>query len=386
MSKYLHYLLFLVILLAFSNVPQTFSQTKQTSIEAIVNNPGNFEGSEVEFSGLATQYVRDIGSTNYYLIKGDFGGIIRVNTAEPAPETNIKYVVKGIVYIDARTKRVFVSEKSKYPVEFPDPILSAPGYVEKNENATISWNAEDATKATLNGSPVETKGNKIISLNEATTFVFQAQYPNGKFKEKSVTITIIQQSHLLLYILIGALVILIIAFVYFQMNKRNLVNEVPPSNIYQEQIRQQHQQSYAAEYKEAKPEYTSDSDYKTIKIVRTSPKTLKFIPGKLVITDGADKGKEFKVAGYPTTNGFIVTIGRNEVNGDRAYAHIQLNEKTVSREQAELHYIDHKLYVKNLSETNFTQLNGVELSPGQTVEIQSGSTIKTGEVEFKYVV
>jgi hypothetical protein len=74
------------------------------------------------------------------------------------------------------------------------------------------------------------------------------------------------------------------------------------------------------------------------------------------------------------------------LTGDAAYSHIQLFEKTVSRRQAEIHYIDNKMYLINLSETNPTQLNGVELKPGETAEILDESVIKTGDVEFKYLV
>lgn len=374
------------ILLGLPFAQYSISQTKSTTIEAIINNPTAFEASEVEFSGLVTQYVIDKGSTNYYLIRGDYGGIIRVNTAEPPPETNVKYLVKGIVYIDGNTKRPFVSEKVKSPIEFPDPVLTGPNSVEKNENFTINWNAENATKVTLNGNPVEIKGTRTLALNESTTFTVQAQYPNGKFKEKSLTITILPQQNWLLYILIAALVILVIVFIYFQVRKRNIDSEVIPASAYQEPLQPQQQSFNATEFKEAKPEFTDDTQFKTIKMVKTQPKTLKFIPGKFVITEGLDKGKEFRVAGFPTSEGFVVTVGRKELSGDSAYAHIHLNEKTVSREQAELHYIDHKLYLKNLSETNPTQLNGVEIRPGKTIEVTPGSVIKTGEVEFKYVV
>jgi beta-galactosidase beta subunit len=309
----------------------TYSQTKQTTIEVIKNNPTSFEGDEVEFTGLVIQYVKDKGSTNYYLIKGDYGGILRVNTSEPAPETNVKYRVKGIVYIDGKTNTVFVSEKLKV-------LLPSGSEVKPNPKL-------------IDPPPPQLENNTLL------------------------------------YALLAVLAVLVGAFIYFQLRKRNLDLEPSPANAYNDPILPPQQQGYSTpEYKEAKPDYTTDNDYKTIKIVKTSPKTLKFIPGKLIINDGADRGKEFKIAGYPTPNGFIVTIGRNEVSGDRAYAHIQLNEKTVSREQAELHYVDHKLFVKNLSETNFTQLNGSELKPGQSSEVSNGSTIRTGEVEFKYVV
>jgi len=130
----------------------------------------------------------------------------------------------------------------------------------------------------------------------------------------------------------------------------------------------------------------SSDDFKTIKIMASSPKTLKFIPGKLTIVSGEDTGKSFKIAGFPTSEGSIVSIGREEVKGDRAYSHIQLMQKTISRKQAEIVQKDGKLYVKNLSDTNFTQLDGIELKPNEKAELKAGAVLRLGELEVKYEV
>jgi hypothetical protein len=134
------------------------------------------------------------------------------------------------------------------------------------------------------------------------------------------------------------------------------------------------------------PGPAAPSDLKTIRIMPPAPKTMRYMPGELVLATGEDKGKSFKFAGFPTPEGSIVTIGREPVTGERAYAHIQIDEKfhTVSRKQAELIWKDKKLYVKNLSETNPTQVNGVELKAGKVVQLKPGSIIRTGELEFQY--
>jgi pSer/pThr/pTyr-binding forkhead associated (FHA) protein len=81
-------------------------------------------------------------------------------------------------------------------------------------------------------------------------------------------------------------------------------------------------------------------------------------------------------------------MGREPVTGERAYAHIQIDEKfhTVSRKQAELVWKDRKLYVKNLSDTNPTQVNGVEVKSGKPVHLKPGSIVRAGELEFEYKV
>lgn len=129
-----------------------------------------------------------------------------------------------------------------------------------------------------------------------------------------------------------------------------------------------------------------NNDFKTIRLSINNPKSLKFIPGKLVITSGDDRGKELMIAGYPTSKGNVVSIGRESVSGDKAYSHIQLTETTVSRKQAELIQVDGRILIKNLSETNYTQLNGRELKPEQEIEVTPNSIIKMGSLELKYVI
>ncbi len=308
-----------LLLLTVFIFPLTLAQTK-TTVEKIVSNSSTYENTEVEVEGLVTQYVVGKGATNYYLLKGDYGGILKVNTAEPAPETNKKYKVIGIVYLDRATREPFISEKSK----------------------------------TLSEAPVVTPPPKEEQVPE--------EIPP-------------KEDNTLLYIIIAVVAVLVIILLISLIRKKTPKIE-PAATV----------EKPAAGAKEAAPQFSTDSDFKTIKIVKSSPKTLKFIPGKLVITDGADKGKEFRIAGYPTPEGSIVSIGRKTVEGDRAYSHIHLKEKTVSREQAMMIYKDGKLMIKNLSETNFTQVNGEELKPGEVAELKPGTTIRTGEVEFKYSV
>lgn len=130
------------------------------------------------------------------------------------------------------------------------------------------------------------------------------------------------------------------------------------------------------------------SDLKTVRIVQPSAMTMRYVPGELVVLSGEDQGKSFKIAGYPTPEGSIVTIGREPVADERAYAHIQIEERfhTVSRKQAELIWKEKKLFVKNLSDTNPTQVNGVEIKAGKTVQLKAGSVLRTGELEFEYRV
>ncbi len=134
------------------------------------------------------------------------------------------------------------------------------------------------------------------------------------------------------------------------------------------------------------PEEKKDtSEFKTIKIAAPTEKTLKFIPGQFIVLTGRDRGKPIRVAGFPTPEGSIVTIGRDEVAGERAYAHIQLDLQTVSRKHAELIYRDKKLFIKNLSETNPTMVNEDEIPHGGEKEIAFDNEVRIGELKLKYI-
>ena len=125
---------------------------------------------------------------------------------------------------------------------------------------------------------------------------------------------------------------------------------------------------------------------------KAPPKTMKFIPGKLVIISGPDKGREFRIAGFPREedNGNVVTIGRADVQGQRSFAHIQLGDtyRTVSRIQAEIiqKTDTNKVYLRNKSTTNPTQVNEQQVPPEESVELTNTDTIQMGELVLRYEV
>ena len=170
-------------------------------------------------------------------------------------------------------------------------------------------------------------------------------------------------NYYLLYIIIGSSVLLLIIIIYLIiLSVRSKSKQITPD--------------------------TDTNDYKTLIIPRGDPKTMQFIPGKLEILTGEDTGKSFMLPGYPTPEGSIVTLGKKKLTGDRANSHIQIDQKylTVSRMQAELIYVNGKLFVRNLSTTNITQVDGRALDANEKVELKPGAVMKTGELEFKYVI
>lgn len=287
------------------------------AIGSIINNPGRFNNEFVKIRGLVTQYTPGVPnqSTAYYLIKDDYGAIIKVNTAQGKPQTNTKYEVTGTVVIDQVNMEAYLIEQSKSeltPIALPPPP------------------------------PPDTRNNWMTGL------------------------------------IIGGVILLaaLLVLYFILQSKSKQAANTPTAPL----------QDSSAKSDVPSDKTSSDDDFKTIKVSYSAPKTLKFIPGKLEIISGLDKGKEFKMQGLPGPNGSIITIGRDKAAGDSEFSHIQLMEKTVSRRQAELSYRDHKLFIKNLSETNYTQLNGSELQVGESREVLPNAVIKAGEVEFRYIV
>ena len=135
--------------------------------------------------------------------------------------------------------------------------------------------------------------------------------------------------------------------------------------------------------KEQEPQ---EEEFQTVKLSPSTDRTLKFIPGQFIMLSGKDRGKPFRVAGFPTPEGSIITLGRDPVEGERAFAHIQLNVQTVSRKHAELNFKSGQLFIKNLSETNPIEVNGEEIEVNTEVPLPLDSELRLGEIRMKYIL
>jgi hypothetical protein len=309
-------------------------------ITKINDNPGAYSQEFVTIQGIVTQYTPKTATTTAnYLVKDDYGSVIQVNTSGKEPETNKKYIITGTVIIDGLTGQPYIVEKTKGP---------PPDIVKDSDN--------DGIPDHLDNCPNVANPDQADKDNDGIGDVCDEKGP--------VNLTLV-------ILLGGSFILLVVFVVLWIMRKRKDKLQVLPDEP-------------AEDIQETPSEPIVEDEFKTIKITTETSKTLKFIPGKLVILSGDDKGKEFMISGYPTPDGNVVTIGREEIKGDRRYAHIQLMERTVSRKQAELIAVGDQLFVKNLSETNFTQLDGVELQPREQKQLKPDSVIKTGEIEFQY--
>lgn len=300
------------------------AMANRTTVESIVNFPGRYEHERVVFEGHIMRYVAGTPTTSsYYEIQGDYGARLRVNTTAPRPVILKRYQVEGtlIMYNDAP----LVIESTKRLLE-DAPVRVAPPVEEPKEVVQeTSW----------------IQDNMLYVLIAAGVVVL-------------------------------ALIVLIIVFA---------TRSTPPAPVTPITERAEEKRETIVE----KPTFSTPSQYKTVRMAVDTPKTMRFMPGRLEIVSAEDKGKSFKMAGFPSDNGSVVTLGRESVSGERGYSHIQLNDQTVSRKQAEIIYRDAKMFIKNLSETNYTKVDGKEIKPNELAEITNGAIIKTGAIEFRYI-
>jgi hypothetical protein len=125
------------------------------------------------------------------------------------------------------------------------------------------------------------------------------------------------------------------------------------------------------------------TESKTVVMNQPKEKSDDSIPG-LFTVNISGKIEELSLKGQPSSLGKIVTIGREVMQGPKAKYHLSLKDQTVSRKQAELIYESDNLYIRNLSSTNPSLLNGVPLGSGVLNQVSPGSTMKFGEVILSY--
>lgn len=330
------------------------AQTEAT-ISEVNNNPGKFRGQQVSVEGTVARHVDSGGDTETmnYILQNDSGQEIRAKTTEQPPETGGQYRVAGVVEISPFNRQPVLDEESRTQIS--------------------------------SGSSPSTGSTSSESLRQGFS-----------------TITV--------YLILGLGVLVVVILVYFAYASQDdePVTEVSPSQNGTpdpEPATELSSTELAADAEEPadtgfpepsgqriksessssqEPEAESEGP-ETLKF-KAPPKTMKFVPGRLVIAAGPDQGKEFRIAGRPTPDGNVVTIGRAEVEGERAFAHIQLGDtyRTVSRMQAEIIQQDQTILLKNTSETNPTMVNGDQVPAGTTVELEDGDMIRMGELMLRY--
>ena len=290
------------------------SYLNATSVCEILRSPGSHIGHSKTVEGIVENWVESPSGTSYYILKGDFGCVIKVNSST-RPEVGKRYSVTGLVQKDASSNKPLIAETGRRIAE-PERRIddkSQQSQTQTHTKVDYSW----------------------------------------------------------LYILLGILVIALIGLIIWQSQKKS---------GYTDRKGLSGQEQTGPIGPKTIP---SSSEFKTITYT-PDPKTMKFIPAKLEIVSHEDKGKSFPLYGRSTEKGTIITIGRESTSGHKNDISINKKFQTVSRQQAEIRAKGDKLFIKNLSETNPTKVNGKKLSPGEMPELKIGDNIRMGELEFEY--
>jgi len=325
----------------------------QTSIDDINGNPGKFRGNTVTVEGSVNRHIESDAQTKNYILQDENGNEIRVRTTgkKKPPTVGKTYSITGVVEIDVFNNR--------------QPVLDE----------------ESRSEIAAAGSG----GTSSESLRQGFS-----------------TITVY------LILGLGVLVVVVLGYFAYASQSDEPAQVGPPedgapepagastSDLSSTELGADGEESdtgfpeptsqrIKSESSSSQETREESSGPETLKF-KAPPKTMKFVPGRLVIAAGPDQGKEFRIAGRPTPDGNVVTIGRAEVEGEKAFAHIQLGDtyRTVSRMQAEIIQQDDTILLKNTSETNPTMVNGDHVPAGESVELEDGDMIRMGELMLRY--
>ncbi len=319
---------------------------------------------------LVGAYVDHIEGTNEYYIE-DSHGIGMAVSSDQRPETKTKYNIYGAVSMyPASNNRGIIYEKirAQYYEKAEDQKKNSPEYV-------ISESKKRQQEEVL------AKEKEVLAKEKEVL----AQEKENSSKERN---------NLIIYILIGVVLVALIIVLIFTLNSSGRNTRQNREALLQRNIPPQasvNMQAGGSSSSTGMNETIQVSSGNTMRwIVRD--KTTKYIPGKFVVVSERDRGTEFRMGGFPTANGNIVSLGRKKFNDiqppERRQAHIEIEEKftSVSREQLEIRERNGDLFVKNLSKTNHTKVNDIMLGENEESPLKTGDVLTLGELEIKYIV
>lgn len=395
---------------------------KQIRIDSILYNPGQYNNESVEVIGTVTQYVSGTPSTTaYYILKGDYGATIKVNTDAKSPEINKRYSVKGIVYINSN-REPFISEKIKEIVTDRDED----GVVDSKDNCPDTPNTDqtdsdgdgrgdacdncpnqaNANQADRDGDgvgdvcdncPDEANANQRDrdgdGVGDACDNCPDEANANQADRDNDGTGNVCDFPWIWVAIIGGAIIIVLLVLLLVR-RKQPTTGKAAPQPGPAPKGSETPSSSHDVQGDTIRYNVFQGNQGDTVKIPTSSSsdKTLSTMPGRFTITGGDDANKSFQLFGVPSSEGAIASIGREgdgweqKVPGNRKYAHILLQDstKTLSRLQAEFIYKNNQLYVRNKGNVNKTKVNGKEIEVDESTAVQSGDTIQAGQIEIRY--
>ena len=101
-------------LLPLAAHPASAAGETSPKVRDIRNNVNRYLNERVRIEGYVTQYA-DAGTrtTAFYVLKDDWGGLIRVRTSDAPPAVGKRYAVVGPVGFDPRTNDPYISQEKR---------------------------------------------------------------------------------------------------------------------------------------------------------------------------------------------------------------------------------------------------------------------------------
>jgi hypothetical protein len=334
--------LFLGILICSHLVSNVALAQVETSVYEIQQDPAVYLNENVKVTGLVIQYVPSTSNTlAYYILRDDNGAEIQVNTAFGEPVTNEKYIVTGILYSEFR--QLFISELDRTPLvpETPAPIQTP---VEQ-----VPQRSTDNNLFFIFG---------LVGLAGLSLIILVVYLISTKNKKQKATV---------------------LAQPAPSAANPNSANRPKPSNT----------PNFDDDFKT----FINSSGQNTL-LVDKEYLTMKSMPGRLIVLNGDQADKSLALFGAQTSDGQVITIGRNSpdwkqhLKSGRENAHIRIQDSTntLSRLQAEIIYSNGEMKLKNLGQVNPTIVDNKALENGETKTLVNGSTIQAGNLKMRYEV
>ena len=304
---------------------------------------------KVRVEGIVTQYADSTTkTTNFFMLKDDWGGLIKVRTSMELPSVNKRYSIEGPVSIDPRKKEVYISEENRTELfKGVEPVVAI------NQSQQVS-------PPTTTAPPVRAETTGTATTSSAVT------------STATVVPPIKPESNLTMYLLVGAAVIVILAAaVIMTMRSRSAATDTGDFTL------------AAARTVEPPPAPEQVVEGKTIKMHAPPPNTVKLLPGWFEVAAGDDTVKQIRLYNVGGDNGQETTFGRAT---GRPYVHIQLKAPTVSSRQAKVFFDAGKAKLTNLApeSSNPTRVNGRNMGVNESVPLRESDRVEMGEVSLVF--
>lgn len=301
--------------------------TIRTRIDSTLPDSLSLVDEVVEVEGIATHYVEQSAeTTSFFILQDDWGGTLQIRTSSAAPTTNERYRVRGVVGI-GDDGEPYISEERRQFIPRPGTREA----LEPAEDGPAWWVIALAGAAGL---------LLIYGLARAIKGARSGRAPTAGAQHESA----MQDSA-----------------------RVASSNPRPPHD---------HSDAVAAPASRL-------FEGKTIKFYHppSDDGTLQLLPGHLRVVAGADAGETIRFV-QPAGGTAEISFGRSS---GPPYTHVQLTEKTVSREHAVMRRVDGTWQIVNQSRTNPVVVNGDELGANEGAHtLADGDVIEMGEVKFEF--